>query len=170
MRRVCAIPLMGLMALAQAYADEGPTVLARGIYSFQAPPGWIVLSSPSDGVQRCSVMVARGLAPTISVTVLRGAGTAARLADTRAGEHPKDGNRVVGSVSKQPFLTTAGLDGFRVQSTYQKRGDGHPVTKIDFFFQSSDTEIVRVTARCPAENGSLDVPLFDTAMKGFTLE
>jgi hypothetical protein len=71
-------------------------------------------------------------------------------------------------VSQQPFQTAAGLDGQRVVVT-DTMGKLNLQQAFYFFDGGSNAKLV-ITASCLAADGATDAPLFDAALKTFTLE
>jgi hypothetical protein len=170
MRSGLALGLVFFGSLITASADPGRTVLEKGFYSFEAPPGWTVQPPSQALLQTCTGPSANGFPATMRISVLNGAKTAAEVADTCLDDGKANRWRDLRSVIKQPFLTAAGLDGFRVVATYNETNPARQVVVVNYVFQSSEHEKVWIVATCLARDAAHYVPLFDAAMKGFTLE
>lgn len=72
----------------------------------------------------------------------------------------------------EPFLTAAGLDGFRVVATGPELAgvDNAPTEKVFFFFDGGSDEKIVIEASCPQALAARYVPQIDAAMKSFSLE
>jgi hypothetical protein len=168
MRReaLAAVALIGLGWLVPGRAqDKGRTVLARGLFSYEAPPGWRVsdinLSQPvSQGSMR------DGFMPNIDVDIVTSSLPLAQfVAESLRAARGTPGFRLV---SEAPFSTAAGLDGQRVvvTETIEQRG----LQQIFYFFDGGNDQKIMVSASCLAQDGVADAAMFDVSVKTFSLE
>ena len=146
--------------------EGGPTVLAKGLFSYQAPPGWTLITSPYCKFPVSLGAKSDGLNPIIYVAVRPFPGTlsdctAALLTILRA-----EFNRTI--VNQQPFATSAGLEGVRIvmrQPTHKVN-----VQSVYYLFDGGGGNKLMIVAGCAASDASRDTPLFDASVKTFSLE
>jgi hypothetical protein len=164
------LPGLGLLAAALVCRADGPqTVVAPGLFSYQAPLGWTAQDSPISKYKVSFAPPANGFAANINVVIETAAvslndyvtGSLSQLKATPMLTNVK-------VVSQQPFQTAGGLDGQRVVVT-DTMGKINMQQTFYFFDGGSNAKLV-VTASCLAADGAADAPLFDTALKTFTLE
>ena len=154
--------LSSLPLLAQ---EAGPTVLAKGLFSYQAPVGWSVsdlnLSLPvSQGPAK------DGFAPNIHVAIVSSAQPLAQFvaANILAARKAPDFRLV----EEKPFATAAGLEGTRVVVT--ETLDEKELEQVFYFFDGGSNQKIIVSAACLLEDATQDAPLFDASLKSFSLE
>lgn len=161
---------MGLFAATLVCRADGPrTVVAPGLFSYQAPPGWTVQDSPISKYKVSFASPASGFAANINVVIETAAVplndyVTASLSQLKATPMLLN----VKVVSQQPFQTAGGLDGQRVVVT-DAMGKMDLQQTFYFFDGGSNAKLV-VTASCLSSDGAADAPLFDAALKTFTLE
>ncbi len=162
-----ALALLALAAICPfGWAD---TVLAKGLFSYEAPPGWQV-GPQSNSAFDVSRTGNGGDFGSILVSIEESAKAmpdfvAARLHDFRERERLRIG-------APKPFATTAGLDGFRVLATgpLVDGADKTPTAFVFFFFDGGANKKIAVRCACSKNREARYVPLFDAAVRSFTLE
>ena len=167
--RLLLVGLGLLAAIIPLYADAGPTVLAKGLFSYQAPPGWAAQDSPISKYKISLAPAANGFSANINVVIETAAVSLNDYVTGSLGQleaTPMLTNVKV--VSQQPFQTAAGLDGQRVVVT-DTMGKMNLQQTFYFFDGGSNAKLV-ITASCLVSDGATDAPLFDAALKTFTLE
>jgi len=161
---------LGLFVATLVGRADGPqTVVAPGLFSYQAPPGWTAQDSPISKYKVSFAPPVNGFAANINVVIDKAAMSlndyvTASLSQLKAT--PMLVNVKV--VSQQPFQTAGGLDGQRVVVT-DAMGKMDLQQTFYFFDGGSNAKLV-VTASCLSSDGAADAPLFDAALKTFTLE
>jgi hypothetical protein len=144
----------------------GPTVLDKGLFSYQAPPGWTVpemnLSHPvAVGPMK------NGFAPNIHVDIKTSSKTVADFVaeNLRAVRAAFPDFKLI---DQRPFSTAAGLDGIRVVIT--DTVDKFHLRQIFYFFDGGSNQILVISACCLAADGARDTPIFDGSIRTFSLE
>jgi len=144
----------------------GPTVLDKGIFSYQAPPGWTV----SELTASHPIAVGpseNGFAPNIHVDIGPNTKT--------VKDYVADNLRAVRAafpdyklIDQRPFYTAAGLDGIRVviTDTVQKVH----LQQIFYFFDGGSNQILIISGCCLVADGARKAPIFDASIKTFSLE
>jgi hypothetical protein len=144
----------------------GPTVLDKGLFSYQAPAGWTV---PEMNLSHPVALgpMKDGFAPNIHVDIKPNA--------RPVSAYVADNMRAAGAafpdfklIDQRPFTTVAGLDGIRVVIT-DTVGQFH-LQQIFYFFDGGSNQILVIGACCLAKDGASEAPLFDASIKTFTLE
>jgi hypothetical protein len=151
-------------------AETGSTVLARGLFSYQAPPGWTV---PSGDLPENVASISRGprrngFAPDILVFIQ---GSSKFLSDYVAAylKSLKEKPAIHLSVLEQKvFSTSAGLDGIRV--VIANAGKKRDLLQVLYFFDGGSNKVIVVIANSLAYDGKREIPLFDASLKTFSLE
>jgi len=161
---------LGLFAAAiSCRATDSQTVVAPGLFSYQAPSGWTVKDSPISKYKISFAPPANGFAANINVVIETFAGS---LSDYVTGSlNGLKATPVLTNVqvlSQQPFRTAGGIDGQRVVVS-DTMGKINMQQTFYFFDGGSNAKLV-ITASCLAADGATDAPLFDAALKTFTLE
>jgi hypothetical protein len=161
----CAAAILPVRAQA-----AGPTVLEKGVYSYQAPVGWRVpIADLPEAFASASVGPRRdGFAPHLYVFI--------RSSPKPLPDFVADYLRTFQSgsathfkvVDQRPFSTTAGLDGIRVAITYAL-GKLH-LQEIFYFFDGGSGKKIVATACRLATDDPREAPVFDASLKTFTLE
>ncbi len=165
------LAVLGLLATAlTCRAGGGPqTVVAPGLFSYQAPSGWTVQDSPASRFKVAVGPAALGFAPNINVVIEN---ATVPLNDYVAGSMRglKASSILTGVtlIEQGPFRTAGGIDGQRVVVT-DTLGKINMRQTFYFFDGGSNAKLV-VTASCLASDGATKAPLFDAAVKTFTLE
>jgi hypothetical protein len=168
----CAV-LVFLAAGTGLVANPGPTVLAKGLLSYQAPPGWMVRDPV--GISKYQIAVApapAGIPANINIEVDQEAGPmdgyiANSLATLKKLPQVED----LTVVSQKTFTTAAGLDGRRVVVTDTvPQLNNVRIEQVFYYFDGGGDNKLVITATCRASDAATDEPLFDAAMKSMTLE
>ena len=170
-RGACFTILAALLFLAceivQCVADEGgPTVLDKGLFSYQAPPGWTV---PEMNLAHPVAVgpMKDGFAPNIHVDIKPNAKPMKEfVADNLSAVRAAFPNYKL--VDQRPFFTAAGLDGSRVMIT-DTVGRFH-LQQIFYFFDGGSNQVLVISASCLAADGVREAPIFDASIKTFSLE
>jgi hypothetical protein len=151
------------MALHGEGAEPGPTVLARGLFSYQAPPGWQTSASPVSPYPVSSEGWYRPHEARILVNIVT---VSQGVSDyvTQCLQALRSGPDYAHVLDRRPFVTAAGLDGIR--ATVNIRG----LRQIFYFFDGGSGKIIIVNACCLLRDADRDTPLFDASLKTFSLE
>ena len=157
----CALTPLPGPALGQQ-ADA--TVTRPGLFSYQAPPGWRVLTLPRIENPISTDPAQKEARPYIQVDT---AASDASLAEFAEG-NKKSMKAMVPStqiIEEKPFVTTAGLKGIRIMIT------AHPGQRdqqaVYYLFESPKQTKFVVIANVAAAGFEKNAPLFDAAMKTF---
>jgi hypothetical protein len=154
------------MALRCAAEEFGQTVLDRGLFSYQAPPGWTVPES-SDAHPVAVGPMKDGFAPDIHIDIRPNTKTVKEYvaAKVRAVRTAFPDFKFI---DERPFSTTAGLDGIRavVTDTVGK----FRLEQVFYFFDGGANRILVISARCLAADGARAAPIFDASIKTLSLE
>jgi hypothetical protein len=136
---------------AHAAADDvvGRAVLAKGYFSYQAPPGWEVTEPPQAKFPIAIESTPRTPAASIYASIETFRGDLHAYVETTLKEMAR--NHVFRHFhvqSRRPFVTAAGLDGFRAVTTERLvYGASKTVTrKILYFFDGGGNQKVVLTA------------------------
>lgn len=151
--------------------DElGPTVLAKGLFSYQAPSGWSVQETSFSKYPVSAAPRHDGFAANIDVVIENSPkGLDDYVSSSLAAfQGLRSALRHMRIVSRQAFLTSAGLDGVRVEAA-ALAGSYH-LRETFYFFDGGGGNKLTVTASCLAAESTQDVPLFDASLKTLTLE
>jgi hypothetical protein len=143
--------------------SAGPTVLEKGLYSYQAPVGWIVRKDNSASLGTAK----DGLAPNIRVVIVS---SPKPLADYVAGNletFKAKASAHFQVMDQRPFATSAGL-GIRVQVT--EKGEKLKLQQIFYYFDGGSGKKLIVSGSCLAIDGLRETPLFDASVKTLSLE
>lgn len=169
------LPLFALILVAASLslrASPGPTVLAKGLLSYQAPSGWRAQDLASSKYQVAVAPVLTGVPTNINIEVDRAAKSMSdyitgSLANLKKLPQIKD--LVV--VNRNAFKTSAGLDGTRVVVTDTvPQLNNARIEQVFYYFDGGGNNKLVLTATCPASDAATDEPLFDASMKSMTLE
>jgi hypothetical protein len=146
--------------------ERGPTVLDKGLFSYQAPPGWTV---PEMNLSHPVALgpMKNGFAPNIHVDIKPNAKpmdeyVAENLRSVRAAF--PDFNLI----DQRPFSTAAGLDGIRVVVT--DTVGKFRLQQIFYFLDGGSNQVLVISACCLAADGDREAPLFDASIRTFSLE
>jgi hypothetical protein len=166
---VLATAIFSCGALSSRGDEMGSTVLAKGLFSYQAPPGWSVQQASFSKYPVSAAPRRNGFAANIDVVIESSPKALGDYVSSSLAAFQSSGAlRDMHVVNQRPFLTAAGLDGIRVEAT-DMAGPYHLREIFYFFDGGSDNKLV-VTASCLARDGIRDAPLFDASLKTFTLE
>jgi hypothetical protein len=150
------------LALAQ---EGGRTILEKGLFSYEAPPGWHVtelnLTHPvSAGPAR------DGFAANIHVDIT----TSALPLEKFVAENIRAAQSSAGFqlVSESPYSTAAGLDGTRVVVT--ETVGGLNLQQAFYFFDGGNNQKIVLSAACLTKDGAVDAAMFDASVRTFSLE
>jgi hypothetical protein len=150
--------------------DSGKTVLARGLFSYQAPPGWQVQDMPQSSFPLATEIPAGPDVGSISGAIETFSGDMPTYITEKLGAIRRTpGHETMQVMEKKSFLTTAGLGGTRVVTAETVEGRP-PTERILYFFDGGLGEKILITASCPTAYVARYAPLFDASMKSFTLE
>lgn len=170
--RASLIALVLLAGSTVLRAGPGSTVLARGLLSYQAPPGWMARDLATSKYQVAVAPVTAGMPANINIEVDQAAGPmkdyiAGALANLKKLPQIKD----LTVVSQAAFKTSAGLDGTRVvvMDTVPQL-DNARIEQVFYYFDGGGDNKLVLTATCPASEAATNEPLFDAAIKSMTLE
>ena len=147
--------------------DLGETVSAPGVFSYQAPKGWVVKDASISRYKVCVGPPKNNFAPNINVvvqTVAKPLADYVELNKTQLQSTPLFQNLQI--LDEKPFATSGGVQGTRVvvKDTLGKLN----LQQIFYFFAGSgDTKIV-VTASSLVDDGDQYAPVFDASMKTFS--
>jgi hypothetical protein len=141
----------------------GPTVLAKGLFSYQAPPGWQTTESSRSPYPVCSEGWNQAQEARIQVQIETASQGFSIYVD-RCLQALCIGPDHARILDRRPFVTAAGLDGIRVTLTLRS------LRHIFYFFDGGSGKIIIVNACCRLSDADRDVPLFDISLKTFTLE
>ena len=150
-----------------AAQEMGPTVSQPGLFSYQAPKGWMTKDTPVSKYPVAFDMPVNDFAANINVVV---ESTSKSLAEYIAANEaflkssPMFVNLQV--VDKKPFVTTSGAKGTRilVNDTLGKMN----LAQTFYFFEGSANNKFVVTATCKVGDGEHYAPFFDQSMKTFS--
>ena len=161
---------MGLLSMTWPDAgrahEAGPTVLAKGLFSYQAPEGWTLMSSPLSKFPVSIGKANPGQRPNIFVGMSSFPGGLADYTGTILTYLRSKTGTII--VSQQPFVTTAGLDGIRIVTRQALPRSN--VQLIYYLFDGGGGHKLMIAAGCAASDATQETPLFDEAVKSFTLE
>ena len=165
-----ALAVCSATLLAPVRGDErGPTVLEKGLFSYQAPPGWTVQQENFSKYPVSTAPRRNGFAANIDVVIARNSQSLDDyVRSTLAALRSSGALRDVRMVERRPFSTAAGLDGLRVEvaalaGSYQLR-------EFLYFFDGGSANKLVVTASCLESDAARDALLFDASLKTFSLE
>ena len=154
-------------------ANPGPTVLAKGLLSYQAPAGWIARDPVGISKYQIAVAPARvGMPANINIEVDQEAKPmddyiANSLATLKKLPQVED----LTVVSQKTFTTAAGLDGRRVVVTDTvPQLNNARIEQVFYYFDGGGDNKLVITATCSASDAAINEPLFDAAIKSMTLE
>ncbi len=147
-------------------ADAGPTVLAKGLFSYQAPPGWTLLDSSLSKFPVSIGKASNGLKPNIFVAMRSFPGGLPDYTATFLTALRGKFNTTI--VDQQPFVTSAGLDGNRIVTRQPTPSVNAQI--VYYLFDGGGGNKLMIAAACAASDAKQDTPLFDAAVKSFTLE
>jgi hypothetical protein len=145
--------------------DLGDTVSAPGLFSYQAPKGWVVKDTSISKYKVCMDAPKNGFAANINVVTESFSGTLAQYVEsnkTALKTSPLFSNVVI--VNQSAFQTGSGKQGIRLVVT-------DSINKLDlqqifYFFDGTSSKIV-VTASSLAAGGDQYAPIFDASLKTF---
>lgn len=156
----------------QLRADTGPTVLAKGLLSYQAPPGWLLRDVPTSPYPIAIAPVLVGIPANINIEIDSKAQPmddyiTVTLANLKKMPQVKD----VSVVSQVPFKTASGLDGVRVVVTdIVPQLNNARVEQVFYYFEGGGDKKLVITASCAASEAARNEALFDTSVKTLSLE
>lgn len=157
--------ILMLGCLFAPFPGEASTVLAKGLFSYEVPPGWFV--HPQSNSQ---FPVASTNEANILVRIEKSTASIDNFLRTfSAFIETKQKARITNS---ECFATAAGLDGYRIiaYGPLTPGADNTPTEKVFYIFDVGAEQKIVVEASCSPARAAQNVPLFDLAMKGFTLE
>jgi hypothetical protein len=143
--------------------DRGPTVLARGLFSYQAPRGWVTGESPISPYPVSSEGFDQPHEANIHVNIEASPRSLPAYVD-RCLKALRDGPDHAHILDRRPFVTAAQLDGVRVTTNIRH------LRQILYFFDGGSGQIIIVDACCLIQHAGRDTPLFDASVKTFSLE
>jgi hypothetical protein len=146
------------------------TVLAKGLFSYEAPPGWSVCLHADSNLEIAQAGKSGSDYGEIRVSILK---SDSSIHDFMvAGLRRLETAQKARVVSRQPFLTAAGLDGFRLvlEGPLLAGADEAPTCRVLYFFDGGSNQKIIVEGTCPRSLSSRYLPLIDAAMKTFSLE
>jgi hypothetical protein len=150
--------------------DLRPTVLAKGLFSYQAPPGWTLLDSVSSKFPVAVGPRIDRFTPTLSVDIDDFSGSLDAYVKDRKNMLKRGGGRFtrVTPITRELVVTSAGLDGVRV--IYRAIREGRELWLVCYYFDGGSNKMLRVTGTSLAIGGRTNGVLFDAAVKTLTLE
>jgi hypothetical protein len=162
---ICAL----LASICVCQPGDASTVLAKGLFSYEAPLGWNV--GPQSN-SRFDVAKIGGESDfgSILVSIQESSLPFPEFVEERLRIVQQ--NEGVHVLRRQAFLTAAGLDGLRVVATgpLLYRVDKTPIQEVLYFFDGGSNQKIIVRATCAKTRAERYTPLFDAALKTFTLE
>jgi len=170
----CLFGLIALMIAAPLGFAADLTVSQPGLFSYQVPGEWTIKSSPTVSKYPVAMAPAHdNFACNINVQTEN---TSVDLASyVEAGEKSLANIPQIKKfqiLDKRPFQTTGGLGGVRVvlTCTVESGGDLIKVWQIQYIFAGhSDTKIT-VTATAQPSDSDQMAPIFDAALRTFSLQ
>lgn len=156
-------------ALPGRAADLGPTVVQPGVFSYQAPSGWTVRDTPLSKYKVSTGTPRNGFAANINIVIEAYAKSlpdyvAANLTAIKGSSLFQN----VKVLDQQPFTTSAGLEGTRVE--IEDIFGKFNLRQTFYFFDGGSGNKLVITASCLVGDGAAEAPIFDGSMKTFTLE
>jgi hypothetical protein len=142
---------------------EGRTVLAKGLFSYQAPAGWTTGESPLSPYPVSSEGFGQPHEASIRVNIEASPRNLPDYVD-RWLKALRDGPDHAHILDRRPFVTAAQLDGVRVVTEIRN------LRQILYFFDGGSGQIIVVNACCLIRHAGHDTPLFDASLKTFSLE
>jgi hypothetical protein len=168
MRRFLLAWTLGLLlaAMGSGRAADGIRVTAPNVFSYEAPPGWKMQTTPTTELPApAAVELKNGVIEAmITVTVDTGAGPLDQWCKQSLAKNKVDYaayNPRIGDPA--PFETAAGVKGFRALMNLTILSKNLQFV-VYFFSGSADAKIV-ATCSSPVDEADHYAPLFDSAMK-----
>jgi hypothetical protein len=146
--------------------EAGPTVLDKGLFSYEAPAGWSVPEMTLSHPVALGPMK-DGFAPNIHVDIQ----SSPKSLDAYVTENLRAVRAAFPDfrlVSRRPFTTAAGLDGIRVVIT--DKVDKFYLQQMFYFLDGGSNQKLIISACCLMADGIRYAPIFDASIKTFSLE
>jgi len=159
------VAFAGLPGLARG---QGETVSEPGLFSYQAPQGWSVKTTPISKFKISFDAPKNGFSANINVVAEVSPGSLAKYVDANEAilkATPMFQNLEV--LDQKTFTTAARVAGVRVR-VRDSVGNAHLLQTFYFFPGAAETKFV-VTASCLAADGDAYAPIFNASMKTFSL-
>jgi hypothetical protein len=146
--------------------DDRAQVSVPQVFSYQAPSGWTVQKIPNATYPAATDFKNGDISATITVETDHASGplkewcqkSLMKNKDQFAQYNFSAGDLV-------PFVTTAGVNGFRIAITINANSKN--LAFVDYFFAGSPDAKIVVSCTCADRDTKHYSPLFDTAMKSF---
>ena len=157
----------GTPAFAKPGDSLGDTVSQAGLFSYQAPKGWSVKSTPLSKYEVAVDAPRNNFVANINVVVESYPESLAKYVSLNKQYVAASGVYTVFQVAdEQPFETATGAKGVRLVAKDQL--NKQDMQQIFYFFEGSSNNKFVVTATCLAEDGDLYAPIFDASVKTFS--
>ena len=146
--------------------DLGDTVSQAGIFSYQAPKGWSVKSTPLSKYDVAVDAPRNNFVANINVVVESFPDSLAKYVSLNKQYVAASGVYTIFQVTdERPFETSAGAKGVRLVAKDQL--NKRDMQQIFYFFEGSSNNKFVVTASCLAGDGDQYAPVFDASVKTF---
>jgi hypothetical protein len=167
LQRLLAVALIGVALSQQLSAQEGGrTVLAKGLFSYEAPLGWRVCLHADSNIE-----VAQSQSEGVIKVSIQKSDSSLQDFIKQDLKNLEEKNRAV-LRSRQPFWTTAGLDGVRLvlSGPLLAGADDTPTCRVRYYFDGGSGQKIFVEGIYVESPSGSTLPLIDAAIKTFTLE
>ena len=145
----------------------GDTVSQAGLFSYQAPKGWSVKSTPLSKYDVAVDAPRNNFVANINVVVESYPDSLAKYVSLNKQIVAASGVYTVFQVAdEQPFETSTGSKGVRLVAKDQL--SKQDMQQIFYFFEGSSNNKFVVTASCLAGDGDQYAPVFDASVKTFS--
>jgi hypothetical protein len=145
----------------------GDTVSQAGLFSYQAPKGWSVKSSPLSKYEVAFDVPRNNFVANINVVVESFPESLAKYVSLNKQYVTASGVYTVFQVAdERPFETSTGAIGVRLVAKDQL--NKRDMQQIFYFFEGSSNNKFVVTASCLAGDGDQYAPVFDASVKTFS--
>jgi len=147
--------------------DLGDTVSQAGLFSYKAPKGWAVKSTPLSKYDVAVDAPRNNFVANINVVVESFPDSLAKYVSLNKQYVAASGVYTVFQVAdEQPFETSTGAKGVRLVAKDQL--NKQDMQQIFYFFEGSSNNKFVVTASCLAGDGAQYAPVFDASVKTFS--
>jgi hypothetical protein len=146
--------------------ELGDTVSQAGLFSYQAPKGWAVKSTPMSKYDVAVDAPQNNFAANINVVVESYPKSLTDYVSLNKEMIPSSPYTHFEIVEEQPFETSTGAKGVRqvVKDTLGKLN----MQQIFYYFEGSSDKKFVVTASCLDGDGDRYTPIFDASLKTFS--
>ena len=145
----------------------GDTVSQAGLFSYQAPKGWSVKSTPLSKYDVAVDAPRNNFVANINVVVEPFPDSLAKYVSANKQVIAASGIYAVFQiVDEQPFETSTGAKGVRLVA--KDRLNQQDMQQSFYFFEGSSNNKFVVTASCLTSDGDQYAPIFDASLKTFS--